>query len=404
MTRVRRRCVFYLGGFDPKGAPHYHALFRQQAALQQSAGGPLLEVGERRKLPSGNSCWTVRAVDDGGPVETHYEFMRWDDIVRAHWPRHAAQLWRDVIVTTLFYLRTGALWKMFRLSWPPVVALVVPFLLAVAVLTLVPLVSVGTAFLALRTTGSGWAAAACGLGAALPLLLAAVGAESRWNMAWMMRSYAFTRLQATGRVPALEARLDAFAEQLAHRLREGVDHEVLVVGHSSGAILACAVVARALKRLPDRPESAELSLLTLGQWIPLLGTVPSAQRFRRELAVLATHPRLAWVDFSAPPDGCCFALSDPIQGCGLHVPARLPDRPKLLSPRFSAMFDPADYRALRADRLRLHFQYLMASAHDSGYDYFRITAGAKTLERRFRRNPSVIDFERLRPPLVRRKP
>src|SRR6478735_9737860 len=129
MTEVRRRCVFYVSGFDPKGASHYHALYKEQAALQARAGGLELEVGPRRRLPSGNSAWTVDAREGEIPVQTHYEFMRWDDVVRAHWPRSQWRLWADVMKTTFFNIRHGALLKMFKLSWPPAVALTIPFLL-----------------------------------------------------------------------------------------------------------------------------------------------------------------------------------------------------------------------------------------------------------------------------------
>ena len=32
-TRVRRRHVVFLGGFDPKGASWYHAMYTRHAAL-----------------------------------------------------------------------------------------------------------------------------------------------------------------------------------------------------------------------------------------------------------------------------------------------------------------------------------------------------------------------------------
>ncbi|MEO5671128.1 MAG: hypothetical protein ABIR26_10595, partial [Ramlibacter sp.] len=80
MSPVRRRCVFYVSGFDPKGAGHYHALYKDQAALQAQAGGLVLDVGPRQRLAGGNPFWEVRAVEEGVEVQTHYEFMRWDDV------------------------------------------------------------------------------------------------------------------------------------------------------------------------------------------------------------------------------------------------------------------------------------------------------------------------------------
>lgn len=393
---VRRRCVYYVSGFDPKGAAHYHALYKEQAALQAQAGGLAVEVGPRQRQPSGNAAWTVRAEDAGTPVETWYEFLRWDDIVRAHWPRHQWQLWRDILVTSLFNLRHGSWWRMFRQCWPPAVALGLPFVLMLAVLLGVPALSALAGWLAHRGGGSLVLALGAATVVAAGLLLAARKLEARFSMYWLMRSYAFTRLQSLDRAPALEERLDAHATQLARRLAEGQDDEVLVVGHSSGAIMACAIVARAMRQSAGR-HPAKLSLLTLGHCLPLLGTLPQARSFRQELAELARADALDWIDFSAPPDGCSFALADPMEGCGIDVPGRLPDRPKLLSPRFAEMFDANTYHALRPDKFRIHFQYLMASQRPVDYDFFRITGGAMTLAQRFAGHASVTDYRALRP-------
>jgi hypothetical protein len=398
MSPVRRRCVFYVSGFDPKGARHYHGLYRDESARQAPVSGFAAQVGPRRKLEDGNSAWPVRAMDDGVEVETHYEFMRWDDVVSRHWPRYTWQLWRDVVTTTLFNLRHGTLWEMYQLSWPPALALFVPFLLMLGVVLGIPVLGGLGGWAAWEALDNVWAGGIAAAVATAAVIWIGLALEARYSMYWMMRSYAFTARQAQGRTPDLEARLDQQAARLAQRLAEAQDDEVLVVGHSSGAIMAAAIVARALRLRPDRAAAQPvLSLLTLGQWIPLLGLLPQATSFRQELAELATAPGLDWIDFSAPPDGCCFALTDPIGSCGVTPAGRLPDRPKLLSPRFAEMFEPEAYQALRRDKFRLHFQYLAAAPRPVAYDYFRITAGARTLADRFSAQPSVMDFDRLRP-------
>jgi hypothetical protein len=397
MSEVRRRCVFYVSGFDPKGASHYHALYKEQAALQAKVNGLEIDVGPRRKQASGNSAWELHAIDDGVEVDTWYEFLRWDDIVRAHWSRHQWQLWRDTVATSWFNLRCGALWKMFKLCWPPSVALTLPLVLVLAVLIGVPVPSAFAGALVYWNTGSSLLALLISAATAIALVLAARKLEARYSMYWIMRSYAFTRLQALGQVPALEERLDAMAARVAQRVTEARDDEVLVVGHSSGAIMAVAVMARALAQLEASGTKARerpaLSLLTLGQCIPMLGLVPQAERFRQELAYLAMSTRLdQWIDFSAPPDGSCFALTDPIAGCEVKVHNRPPDRPKLLSPRFAQMFNAESYRDLKRDKFRMHFQYLMASQLAAEYDFFGITAGARRLADRWAATPSILGY------------
>ena len=392
---MRRRCVFYLSGFDPRGAAHYHALYRSEAAAQAQVSGLQVTVGHRQKTAEGNAFWEVSATPPEGAVNTRYEFMRWDDIVRQHWPRSQARLVKDLVSTTVLNLRTGALRRMLKLAWPPVLAIFLPFVLLCAVVVGAPLL----AALAIWATPGSWGALAAGLAALTTLagwLALTLQLEKKLNMAWLLRSYAFTALQARGLAPQLDARLQQHAETLLERIRSGGYDEVLVVGHSSGSMMAATVLANALRGNPQLGSCGPVvSLLTLGQCMPLLSSLPTAQRFRDDLQCLATAKDIDWIDFSAPPDGCCFALVHPVLACGESADA-VKNRPKLLSPRFAEMFDAEDYAAMRSDRFRCHFQYLMASKKSVPFDYFAITAGAQTLTHRFSGYASVTDYKSLR--------
>ena len=420
--QVRRRHVFYMSGFDPKGPAHYHRMYTDEAALAGEVGGYRAEVGKRRKLSNHSAGWQVHyqggATEAAAEVSTEVEFLRWDDIVRDHWPRHPGVLAADLVRTTRLYLRTGALWRMFTLSWPPVVALVVPFLILLALVLALPLALLAGGWLghSLNTGGYGaplaWLAGATAAAALFGAAFAGARlAEQRLNMQWLLRSYAFTGRQGTSGWPVLETRLDAFALAITQRVSLAAQardpaaahaagtacDEVLIVAHSSGSIMAVSALARAMVLDPQLTQRGpQVSLLTLGHWTPLLSSLPSASQFRTELDRLARDPALDWVDFTAPPDGCCFALTDPITAAGLPAAAR-PDHPRLLSPRFASLFSPTRYASIKRDRFHLHFQYLMASELPGDYDYTAITAGPLTLGARFASQPSVTDFAQFRP-------
>ncbi|MEP7302016.1 MAG: hypothetical protein ABI699_10845 [Caldimonas sp.] len=404
MTRVRTRHVFYVSGFDPNGPAHYHRLYREQAALQAAVSGYALKVGRRRTVGPDAAQWSLDfeamavPADAAGPatVRTCYEFLRWDDIVRAHWPRGLAAVAAATLGTTWHYLRAGAVRHMLPISWPPCVALFLPALLLLGLAVALPLLS-GLALLAVRLVpGSGLAGAVAALAIATLLLTLAWQAEKRLHMQWLMRSFAFTRAQAAGRVPELDARLDAFAARLRELATRGEVDEILLVGHSSGTIMALSALARALRADPGLgAHGPALSLLTLGHCTPMLSSLPEAAAFRADLAEVAASRDVHWVDISAPPDGCCCALTDPVRAAGL-APAARAGHPKLLSPRFAALFTPAPYAAIRHDRFRLHFQYVMASELPGVYDYFAITAGPETLAGRFAAHASVEDFDQFR--------
>ncbi|WP_418318632.1 hypothetical protein [Piscinibacter sakaiensis] len=389
--------MLYVSGFDPKGPAHYHRLYREQAARAGKVGGYRVEVGKRSSRCELSASWPLRFFADPAAsrpdVETEIEFLRWDDIVRDHWTRNPALLAWHFIKTTLLYLRSGALWRMARLSWPPALLLFAPFLLLLGLLASLP-----AALLIGRWVADSAGSLLPGVIGGATVLAAAAGlavwAERRMNLQWLLRSYVFTAGQGSHGWPALERRLDEFAGLIVERAGEPVD-ELLIVAHSSGSIMAKAALARALALNPRlAADGPQLSLLTLGQWSPLLSSLPSAQRFRAELARIASDPALVWVDLTAPADGCCFALTDPIAAAGL--PAKRADFPRLLSPRFAEQFAPAAYAALRRDRLLLHFQYLMAGELPSDCDYTAITAGPLSLRERFADRPSVTDFRRFR--------
>ena len=94
---VKRRLVFYFSGFDPRGPSHYHTLYGEQSKLHASLNGLNLEVGKRRRSGKLANAWTITS--NGGETVTDYEFLRWDDIIRARWPKNEWQLLKSAVPT-----------------------------------------------------------------------------------------------------------------------------------------------------------------------------------------------------------------------------------------------------------------------------------------------------------------
>ena len=67
-------------------------------------------------------------------------------------------------------------------------------------------------------------------------------------------------------------------------------------------------------------------------------------------------------------------------------------RPQLVNPRFADAFEPPRYQAVRADKFRCHFQYLMATDRPTRLDYFALTAGSQPFGRRTQALDSVKDY------------
>ena len=381
---VRRRHVFFLSGFDPKGASYYHGLYRREAAQQGAVSGVAYEVGPRVRRANGNTTWQVQSQAEGRTTETTFEFVRWDDIVRAHWPRTAWQILLGSVRGYRAWVASPAgLRKIWQVSRRTLIALAFPAAFWLIALLLGAGLGLAIAWLLapMLPPAAAWPIAAA---ATLGTWWGAVALEKRWNTSWLLRIFQFADDWRAGRTPALQDRLQPMADDIVERVMDSDLDEVLVIGFSVGSLLAASVAARVQKRaVQDDIDLDRFSMMTLGHCIPLLGLMTGADAFRNELDALGRSPRIRWVDFSSVTDWGSFALVDPLSMC-LAGDDR-PYAPRMASPRFHLMFEPALYARLVRNKPRMHLQYLMAGQRPVFYDYFAITAGPMSMADRMDR-------------------
>lgn len=386
MSNVRRRLVLYLSGFDPRGVRYYHQLYRAEAQKQADVSGYRMEVSKRERIDEHLHFWNVRHTANGQATDTDYVYAEWDDIVRAFWVKQPVKLAWVTLTASWRALRAGVFAKTFQWSWPAGVTATMPAILILILL----LVSLG--FGAIGYWQFGLPGAALGLAAGLGLLWLAYQLEQKFNLTWVGRILSFHEREEQSRTGALDQRRESFGTYLREKLADPGLDEILVVGHSYGAALAIAVVARALEaKSADAPK---LSLLTLGQTIMWLAWLPEAKAMRAEIAAVADSDAVDWLDISAPPDGACFALVDPYTAIGDRNSDR--QNPKMLNAKFHEIMPAREFDRKSRDWMRLHFQYIMATAQPAEYDFFAITSGPETLAHRFAHRSSVRDFTRLR--------
>lgn len=385
MSTVKRRLVLYCSGFDPRGVRYYHRLFRSEAAKQVVVSGYEIEVGKRERIEEHILRWDVRYGDAENTVETEYLFCEWDDIVRHFWVKAPPRLAWVTLTASWRALRSGVFRKTFQWSWPAGVTATMP---AIIILLLL---GIAFGFAALGYWLFGLLGMVAGLLGGLLFLWLAYRLEQKFNLTWVGRILSFHEREEKSETQMLDKRRDAFAAYLQSRMTGDCD-EILVAGHSYGAVLAIAIVARALEAA--RTAKPKLSLLTLGQTIMWLAWLPGAGRMREEIATVAESDRIDWIDISAPPDGACFALVDPYTAIGDRNPDR--KNPKLLNAKFHDIMAPEAFARRNRNWMELHFQYLMATAQRADYDFFAITSGPQTLADRFAHRPSVRNFTRLR--------
>ncbi|MCZ4366468.1 hypothetical protein [Sulfitobacter dubius] len=383
---VKTRRVFYIPGYDPIHPRRYRELYRKEGAAQAAISG--YEIALKPKAGKGNYGWRVNAGIDGHQVTSQVEVLVWSDIVRESMSNSIPATYWQLLRTAWVYIGSGALWRLMRLRRGPVIAALYP----VGMLIVQALLAVGLGLLTYRALGlvtGHWAArlafAVVGIGMGIALLRWFKKKDGKFFAYYLMHDYAYSAATRGANPPELEARMAQFGNDIAAALTEDVD-EVLVVGHSSGAHLGVSVLADLIRagRVPERGPA--LGFLSLGQVVPMASFLPRAERLRGDLRYLSTRDELAWVDVTAPGDGCAFALCDPVSVSGVAPEGKR--WPLVFSAAFTQTLSPARWKALRWRFFRLHFQYLCAFDRPRDYDYFQITAGPQTLAARYDGRPA----------------
>ncbi|NOD91398.1 hypothetical protein GS636_01200 [Ruegeria sp. HKCCD4884] len=385
--QVRKRRVFYIPGYDPFPPRRYRELYRSEAQAQAEISG--YEISVSAKPRADVFGWHVTSLQDGERVHTDVDVLVWSDIVRDSMTGSILSTYLQLARTAWTYISTGTLRRLMGLRKGPVIAALYPVGMLLLQLLVALLFAWATAKLLVPMVGL-WALVPAGV-LAYAVLRWFRTIDNRLFAYYLMHDYAYSA-QLKGETPRqLQSRLDTFQDLIKDALTEEVD-EVLVIGHSSGAHLGVSVLADLIRDSDVSDQGPVLSFLTLGQVVPMVSFLPNAHRLRADLQFLSKQPTVAWVDFTAPGDGCAFALCDPVAVSGVGSPDK--KWPLVLSAAFTQTLSPERWKADRWRFFKLHFQYLCAFDRPGAYDYFRITAGPQTLAARFAGrapSPSRID-------------
>ncbi len=379
-TPVARRHVFYLHGFDPRGPAAYHRIFQEEALRQAEVDRVPFRVGARRNDGTIASSWEVEADYPEGTVKTTYEALRWDDMVRRHWPKGLPALIAMSLRYLWSFLRAEFLRGLAKTAWPSFVAILFPPATFLAFGLLLLLLGLLVWQLGLLFGLPSWLALAIAAGIAIGASFLWKRLEAWLNPCWLARVFGFLASWASGRVKGLEEKQRLFAARIEARLRDPELDEVLIVGHSIGAQHAIGALDQLYRKDPSLFDTGKASFLTLGQCLPLLGALREAEQFRRELAVVGIEMTgMPWIDVTSPSDPASSCAVDPLAPTGLDRPMGEDERPVQVSPRFHAILTPETFRQIRREPFRFHFQYLMASEIPGRYNFFRLTCGPERL-------------------------
>lgn len=388
---VKRRRVLYAHGFDPATAERYRRIMARSGAERETAPPVLSPVAQMSDVSEG---WRIRSDASGERVETVFEILRYEDIVRQWQDRPLIKRLWSGLTGWFGFIFNGGLRRVFAVAKGPGGLFFHPVLMLA--------LFIGLGVFAGRMAGEGaeilgapdWASqVGRGIGALGGLYLS-VRLERAFFTHLMLALFDFLFKIAKEEFPS--GRLEMRVELFAHRIAECVNSakekkvdEILIVGHSLGGLVAIRSLARAMEQDIDLTGGrAKVSLLTLGSvagYVLCHGGV-GADRFALDVARVASDDDLFWVDVSAPRDWFSFGLVDPL--LLLEDPPVEARSPRVISAKFGKASPDPDDKRTRFRAMGLHMKYLAAPDREGGFDFLSVVSGERTLKERFegRRN------------------
>ncbi|MAS87307.1 MAG: hypothetical protein CMH30_04940 [Micavibrio sp.] len=334
---IKKRKIFYISGFDPRGPGFYHALYAQNA--------PQFHVSKRSKKSAHESHWLV----ENENTETDYIFLRWDDIIRQYWIKDPLTLYKKTLTMYLQQFRDFN-WKDARHHNK--MTLMTVFHL--------PLMLLFWAVLLLLHT---------------PLLIfATIFLFSLWHLRriqsnWLLRVFIFNNAFIYEQPESIEKRLDTFAKCIKEAIDDENYNEILLIGHSNGSVMIPPIIDRL-------GESAQrVHVITLGQIFPLVTLNKKANTYKDVLRRIS-HIPFKWLDISNLGDRACFPLTSPFKDVVTSYKTKL----TLASAQFHKLYTPKRFHQLKMKKFDFHFLYLKKGEIKGSYDYAELTAGSKSFD------------------------
>jgi hypothetical protein len=373
---IRRRHVFYVEGYDPRGAEGYHRLFARELARFVATWGVEASLSELAVDSEDVAHWDVETKAANWQASTRYEFVRFEHVIRAAARRPLVRQIARTLHWMFDDLASGTLFRTFRASRRFVLHLMVLQAPLLAWLVIMLAAGGGAAVALGRAAGAPLPVALLGMVVVWSVLFAALRPLSdRWLLLQVANGWPLMRDFARGRPTGYDRPIEAFAAKLVAAARAGEADEILIVGHSAGGLTAPIVVARALELDPDLGRHGpRVTLITVGSLLPAFALHPAAERMRAAIRRLAVEPAARWVDCQARKDSMNFWDFDPVAGVGIEVGGARKN-PIIWPVRLRDMLTDAAYDRLRHAHFRMHYQYVMANDRPAPYDYFLLVCG-----------------------------
>ncbi|MEQ1940860.1 lipase [Mesorhizobium sp. VNQ89] len=390
---IGRRCVFFIGGYDPKTpAAFFRRLSREMELFETTwdvqssrsdVATPEGDVGiltvtssHRQAAHPQNDAYELPAEDRDWQVTTDFYFLGLDSIVTTDAARPLSVRLFRYLVAFFDYWLTGTAFSFFSRSWRFALYFLYPFVTTVFLF----LVAFFASSAVLRFLGIDSLAIAMLIAlVALFPLLATLG--KRWSVTHLMDLWSFSSEYLRGKRPEAERLMDRYAAIVAQAAKAQPYDEIILVGHSTGGGLILEMAARSLVADPLlASRDAGVSLLTLGSTALKFGLHPAASAFRARVQTLVDEPALGWSEFQCLIDVINFYNTDPVVEMALRPRSSGGAAfPVIRKVHLRDMMGVSRYRQIRRRFFRIHYQFIMGNAQRYFYDFFHICFGPDPL-------------------------
>ena len=364
-TPVAKRVVFHIGGYDPitTHASAQRRFVREIARFQRTWSVKAIVDGLRDSADQ--IQWNVTTTGPDWQVETDYHLVRWHDVIEAFGRRSIGSRISVGILAFLDFVLAGTLWRYLLTNWRYAGFFLYPFVMFGLLVAVAFLIGV----FAFKITGS----IPIAIGGGLFGFAAVLAGPWRWlQLGNLFDDWIFSREYIRCGNPEIEQRLDRLAAELVAAASNSAADEILVIGHSLGAVLAVDLLDRALKLDPALGRNKiPVTFLSVGSSILKIGLHPKAVRFRTTVERVARSRAIFWGDYQALVDPLNFYKSRPMAEMGLSTENEATVRVV----RLSRMLDHDIYQRIRLDFFRLHCQFVSGNDKRTSYDYFMLTCG-----------------------------
>jgi hypothetical protein len=362
---VAKRLVFHIGGYDPitSDVSAQQRFVREIARFQRTWSVKAAVDGSHDTADQ--IQWNVTTTGPDWLVETDYRLVRWHDVIEVFGRRSTGARISVGILAFLDFVLAGTLWRYLLTNWRYAGFFLYPFVMFGTLIAAAFLISV----FAFKITVSIPIATGGGLFGIAAVLVG----PWRWlHLGDLFDDWIFSREYIRRGNSEIEQRLDRLATELVAAASNFAADEILVIGHSLGAVLAVDLLDRALKLDPALGRNKiPVAFLSVGSSILKVGLHPKAIRFRTTMERVAQSRAIFWGDYQALIDPLNFYKSQPMADMGLSTENEATVRVVKLS----RMLDHDMYRRIRLNFFRLHCQFVSGNDRRTSYDYFMLTCG-----------------------------